>query len=98
MLLGHDELSLAEVLPGCEPGYLCAVGVFAPSGLPASDRAGRPCEGDPQRLLQQLLPEGEKVAVYWRNYVGYFTVQEYSEILLTLKEGARRRLLGTIRT
>jgi hypothetical protein len=50
-----------------------------------------------KRLLQQLLPEGEKVAVYWRNYVGYFSVQEYSEILLTLEEGARRRLLGTIR-
>jgi len=50
-----------------------------------------------KRLLAQLLPEGEKVAVYWQNHVGYFTAQEYSEVLLTLSEGARRRLLGTIR-
>ncbi len=40
---------------------------------------------------------GEKVAVYWGNRVGYFSQAEYSEILLTLVEGARRRLLGTIR-
>jgi hypothetical protein len=50
-----------------------------------------------KRLLAQLLPDGEKVAVYWQNHVGYFSVQEYSEILLTLAEGARRRLLGKIR-
>jgi hypothetical protein len=50
-----------------------------------------------QRLLQSLLPDGEKVAVYWGNRVGYFNVREYSEILLNLAEGARRRLLGTIR-
>lgn len=50
-----------------------------------------------QRLLAELLPDGEKVAVYWGNRVGYFSVREYSQILLTLSEGARRRLLGTIR-
>jgi len=50
-----------------------------------------------QRLLAELLPDGEKVAVYWGNRVGYFSQAEYSEILLTLAEGARRRLLGTIR-
>jgi hypothetical protein len=51
-----------------------------------------------ERLLQELLPDGEKVAVYWGNRVGYFSVREYSEILLTLAEGARRRLLGKIRS
>jgi hypothetical protein len=50
-----------------------------------------------ERLLAELLPDGEKVAVYWGNRVGYFSVREYSEILLNLAEGARRRLLGTIR-
>jgi hypothetical protein len=50
-----------------------------------------------QRLLAELLPDGEKVAIYWANRVGYFNLREYSEILLNLAEGARRRLLGTIR-
>jgi hypothetical protein len=50
-----------------------------------------------QRLLAELLPDGEKVAVYWGNHVGYFTVLEYSQILLNLTEGPRRRLLGTLR-
>lgn len=50
-----------------------------------------------QRLLAQLLPAGEQVAVYWNNKVGYFGVKEYTAILLDLSEGARRRLQGTIR-
>lgn len=50
-----------------------------------------------QRLLAELLPDGDKVAVYWRNRVGYFGVTDYSHILLNLAEGARRRLQGTIR-
>jgi len=50
-----------------------------------------------QRLLTELLPDGEKVAVYYKNRVGFFTVRDYSTILLTLPEGPRRRLLGTIR-
>jgi hypothetical protein len=50
-----------------------------------------------QRLLSELLPDGEKVAVYWKNHVGYFSLLEYSQILLTLAEGARRRLLGVTR-
>jgi hypothetical protein len=50
-----------------------------------------------QRLLAELLPDGEKVAVYWENHVGYFSVGEYSLILLELAEGARRRLLGKMR-
>jgi hypothetical protein len=50
-----------------------------------------------RKLLAQLLPAGEKAAVYWKNYVGYFAMAEYSEILLSLSEGPRRRLLGTMR-
>jgi hypothetical protein len=50
-----------------------------------------------RRLLAQLLPDGEKVAVYWENHVGYFSVREYSMILLNLAEGPRRRLLGKMR-
>ena len=49
------------------------------------------------RLLAQLLPAGEQVAVYWQNRVGYFGIKEYSDILLNLREGPRRRLQGTIR-
>lgn len=50
-----------------------------------------------RRLLEQLLPDGEKVTMFYNNYVGYFTATEYSEELLGLTEGPRRRLLGTIR-
>jgi hypothetical protein len=50
-----------------------------------------------ERLLAELLPDGEKIAAYWQNHVGYFGVAEYSEILLSLSEGARRRLQGTMR-
>lgn len=50
-----------------------------------------------KRLLAELLPDGEKVAVYWGNRVGYFRVIEYSQILLNLTEGPRRRLAGTMR-
>jgi hypothetical protein len=49
------------------------------------------------RLLQELLPDGDKVAIYYENYVGYFSLREYSDILLNLAEGARRRLQGTVR-
>jgi len=50
-----------------------------------------------QRLLAELLPDGEKIAVYWQNHVGYFGVKEYTAIILNLSEGARRRLQGTMR-
>ncbi|MBI4604688.1 MAG: hypothetical protein HY721_22225 [Planctomycetes bacterium] len=50
-----------------------------------------------QRLLAELLPYGEKIAVYCKNRVGYFSVGEYTQIILTLEEGARRRLLGRVR-
>ena len=44
-----------------------------------------------------LLPDGDKVAIYYKNRVGYFSLREYSDILLNLVEGARRRLQGTVR-
>jgi hypothetical protein len=50
-----------------------------------------------QRLLAELLPDGEQIAVYWKGWVGYFGVKEYTAILLNLAEGARRRLQGTVR-
>jgi hypothetical protein len=50
-----------------------------------------------ERLLQMLLPDGDKVAIYYKNRVGYFSLREYSDILLNLAEGARRRLQGTVR-
>jgi hypothetical protein len=50
-----------------------------------------------ERLLAELIPDGDKVAVYWKNRVGYFSLTEYSDILLNLAEGARRRLQGTVR-
>jgi hypothetical protein len=61
-----------------------------------SDR-GELAKATRQRLLAELLPDGEKVAVYRENRVGYFRVMDYSQILLELPEGPRRRLIGTIR-
>lgn len=49
------------------------------------------------RLLAELLPDGEKVAVYWQNHVGYFGVMQYSRLLVELPEGPRRRIAGTLR-
>jgi hypothetical protein len=37
---------------------------------------------------------GEKVFLYYQNRVADFDILEYQEILLTLSEGARRRILG----
>jgi hypothetical protein len=50
-----------------------------------------------QRLLAELLPDGEKIAVYCENRVGYFGAGEYTDILLNLSEGPRRRLQGIVR-
>lgn len=50
-----------------------------------------------QRLLDMLLPTQSSIAVYYRQRFGHFSTYEYSELLLTLKEGARRRLLGIMR-
>jgi hypothetical protein len=50
-----------------------------------------------QRLLDQLLPTGSKVILYYKNRVAYLRGLEYQELLLTLSEGARRRILGKTR-
>lgn len=49
-----------------------------------------------RRLLEQLLPTGQKVSVYRDNYVGYFTPLELLSEVLKLSEGPKRRLMGTI--
>jgi hypothetical protein len=50
-----------------------------------------------RRLLEQLLPTGQKVCVYRDNYVGYFTPMELISEVLALSEGPKRRLMGTVR-
>ena len=47
-----------------------------------------------KRLLEQLLPMGEKVFLYYQNRTANLDILEYQEMLLTLSEGARRRILG----
>ncbi len=49
-----------------------------------------------RRLLAQLLPDGEKVALYRKSHVAYLSVIEFAQILLNLAEGPRRRLAGKI--
>lgn len=63
--------------------------------LVKSDR-GELAKMTKRRLLAQLLPDGEKVAVYRSSHVAYFTVLEFAQILLSLAEGPRRRLAGRI--
>ena len=50
-----------------------------------------------RRLLEQLLPDGQKISAYRDNYVGYFTPLELLSETLELSEGPRRRLIGTVR-
>ncbi len=50
-----------------------------------------------ERLLQRLLPIGRKVFIYYQNRVATLTGLEHQELLLTLSEGARRRILGKTR-
>ena len=61
-----------------------------------SDR-GELTKSTRKRLLAELLPDGEKVAVYYANRVGYFSVMEYTDIILNLREGPRRRLAGKVK-
>ena len=61
-----------------------------------SDR-GELTKSTRKRLLAELLPDGEKVAVYYANCVGYFSVMEYTDIILNLREGPRRRLAGKVK-
>jgi hypothetical protein len=50
-----------------------------------------------ERLLDHLLPRGRKVFLYYKNRVGTLTSLEHQELVLTLSEGARRRILGKTR-
>jgi hypothetical protein len=50
-----------------------------------------------QRLLDRLLPQDNQVALYHQGHYGLFTVYEYQELLLSLPEGARRKVLGQTR-
>jgi hypothetical protein len=50
-----------------------------------------------QRLLDALLPTENKIALYHKQRYGMFTTYEYQEHLLTLREGARRKVLGKTR-
>jgi len=50
-----------------------------------------------QRLLDVLLPKDYWMAAYYKQCFGMFSKLQYTEELLTLREGARRRLLGTTR-
>ena len=50
-----------------------------------------------QRLLDSLLPSQNQIALYHQQRFGMFDRYEYQELLLTLREGARRKLLGKTR-
>jgi len=50
-----------------------------------------------QRLLDSLLPHDNQVALYHQQRYGLFSVYEYQELLLSLREGARRKVLGKTR-
>jgi len=50
-----------------------------------------------ERLLERLLPIGRKVFLYYKNRVATLTSLEHQEMVLTLKEGPRRRILGKTR-
>ena len=50
-----------------------------------------------QRLLDALLPQENNIALYYQQRFGLLTGYEHQEILLTLREGARRKALGKTR-
>ncbi len=50
-----------------------------------------------QRIWEELPPRGEKISVYADNRVAHVNATEYSDWLLGVNEGARRRLRGRIR-
>jgi len=50
-----------------------------------------------QRLLDSLLPTQRRVALYYQQRFGIFESYEYQELLLTLRDGARRKVLGKTR-
>jgi hypothetical protein len=50
-----------------------------------------------QRLLDALLPQQNKIALYYQQRFGHFRNYEYQEMLLSLTERARRKALGKTR-
>jgi hypothetical protein len=50
-----------------------------------------------ERLFQELLKQEDEVALYCGGRVAFLAPLEYQEILLTLEEHARRKILGTTR-
>lgn len=50
-----------------------------------------------QRLLDALRPNQKKIALYCDQRFGLFDPYEYQELLLTLRDGARRKVLGKTR-
>jgi hypothetical protein len=46
----------------------------------------------PPRIRQQLLPSDNHIIVYWQNYYGLFTPLEFTEIIATLQEKARKKV------
>lgn len=50
-----------------------------------------------QRMWEELLPQGTKISVYAKNRVAHLKATEYSDWLLGVSEGARRRLRGRLR-
>jgi len=46
----------------------------------------------PPRIRQQLLPSEHFVMVYFRNYYARFSTYEYTEIMVTLPEQARKKI------
>jgi len=57
------------------------------------DLAGRSRD----RMWESLLPQGDKIMVYAANRVAFLNAPEYSDWLLGVSEGARRRLRGRMR-
>lgn len=49
------------------------------------------------RLKEHLEPRADRVVVYYKQYYTFLILHEYSEILLTLKEESKLKVLGKIR-
>jgi len=47
----------------------------------------------PPRIRQQLLPSDNYIIVYWQNYYGLFSTYEYTEVIATLGEAARKKIV-----
>lgn len=50
-----------------------------------------------KRVQQLLQPRRTVIVLYWRNYVGYFDPLAYQELVLTLPEKARKKVLTKTR-